>query len=158
MMARRTLGSRRGNAMLEFALSSTLLIYAFTGVFQFGYSMFRYDQLEAAVRAGARYASLAEIDNNADSTIPSAYSTAVQNMTVYGNPSPGANPTPVITGLTTGVVTVGVTFDGKGVPTYVSVKISSFSVDAIFKTFTFTNKPVLKLPFFGKYCSNGTTC
>jgi Flp pilus assembly protein TadG len=144
--------------MLEFALSSTILIYAFTGVFQFGYSMFRYDQLESAVRAGARYASLAEIDNSADSTIPTAYSDAVKNMTVYGTPSPGVNPTPVVTGLTTGAVTVGVTFDAKGVPTDVSVKISSFAVDAIFKTFTFTNKPVLKVPFFGKYCSNGTTC
>ena len=144
--------------MLEFALSSTILIYAFTGTFQFGYSMFRYDQLEAAVRAGARYASLAEIDNNDDSTVPTTYSDAVKNMTVYGTPSPGVNPTPVVTGLTTGIVTVGVDFDGKGVPTYVSVKISSYSVDAIFKTFAFTNKPILKLPFFGKYCSNGTTC
>jgi Flp pilus assembly protein TadG len=35
-------GSRRGNAILEFALSSTILIYVFTGVFQFGYSMYLY--------------------------------------------------------------------------------------------------------------------
>ena len=146
--------------MLEFALSSTILIYAFTGVFQFGYSMFRYDQLEAAVRAGARYASLAAISNNADSTIPATYTTAVQNMAAYGTPTPGANPTPVVTGLTPGLVTVGVDFDAKGVPTYVSVKISSYSVDAIFKTFTFTNKPILKMPYFGKYCSTGlgNTC
>jgi Flp pilus assembly protein TadG len=144
--------------MLEFALTSAVLIYAFSGVFQFGFSMFRYDQLESAVRAGARYASLTEIDNNADSTVPTAYSDAVKNMTVYGTPSPGANPTPVVTGLTTGAVTVGVTFDSGHVPTDVSVKISSFAVDAIFTTFTFTNKPALKMPFFGKYCSNGTTC
>jgi Flp pilus assembly protein TadG len=158
MRSKRTLGSRRGNAMLEFALSSTILIYAFTGVFQFGYSMYLYNELEAGVRAGIRYASLAGISNNGDSSIPTGYSAAVQNMVVYGTPSPGASPVPVIKGLTPAVVTVGVNFDIGHVPTDVSVKISTYSVDAIFKTFTFANKPVLKMPYFGKYCSNGTTC
>lgn len=158
MRAKRILGSRRGNAILEFALSSTVLVYAFTGVFQFGYSMYLYNELEAGVRAGVRYASLAGISNTGDSSIPTAYTTAVRNMVVYGTPSPGASPTPVINGLTTGAVTVGVTFDGKGVPTGVSVKIGSYSIDAIFKTFTYTSKPVLNMPYFGKYCSNGSTC
>jgi Flp pilus assembly protein TadG len=158
MRANGAVGSRRGNAMIEFALSSTLLIYAFTGVFQFGYSMYLYNELEAGVRAGIRYASLAGISNNADSSIPAAYTTAVQNMVVYGTPSPGASPVPVIKGLTPGVVTVGVNFDTGHVPTDVSVQISTYSVDAIFKTFTFANKPVLKMPYFGKYCSNGSTC
>jgi Flp pilus assembly protein TadG len=156
--ADRRWGSRRGNAMLEFALSSMILIYVFTGVFQFGYSMYLYNELEAGVRAGIRYASLAGISNSADSSIPPAYSTAVQNMVVYGTPSPVQNQTPVIKGLTPGVVTVGVNFDSGHVPTDVSVKISTYSVDAIFKTFTFANKPVLKMPYFGKYCSNGVTC
>jgi len=128
--------------MLEFALSSNILIYVFTGVFQFGYSMYLYTELEAGVRAGIRYASLAGISNNSDSSIPAAYTTAVQNMVVYGTPSPGASPVPVINGLTTGAVTVGVNFDSGHVPTDVSVKISTYSVDAIFKTFTFANKPV----------------
>ena len=158
MKARRTLGARRGNAVLEFALSSAILIYAFAGVFQFGYSMYLYNELEAGVRAGVRYASLAGISNNADASIPAAYSTAVENMVVYGTPSPAQNQAPVIKGLTTGVVTVGVNFDSGHVPTDVSVKISTYSVDAIFKTFTFVNKPVLKMPYFGKYCSNGSTC
>ena len=158
MTAGRRFGSRRGNAMIEFALSSTILIYVFAGVFQFGYSMYLYNELEAGVRAGIRYASLAGISNNADSSIPAAYTTAVQNMVAYGTPSPGASPVPVIRGLTPGVVTVGVNFDSGHVPTDVSVKISTYSVDAIFKTFTVANKPVLKMPYFGKYCSNGTTC
>jgi hypothetical protein len=120
--------------------------------------MYLYNELESGVRAGVRYASLAGISNNADSSIPAAYTTAVQNMVVYGTPSPGASPVPVINGLTTGAVTVGVNFDSGHVPTDVSVKISTYSVDAIFKTFTFANKPVLKMPYFGKYCSNGSTC
>jgi Flp pilus assembly protein TadG len=158
MRAGRTFGSRRGNAMLEFALSSTVLVYAFAGVFQFGYSMYLYNELEAGVRAGVRYASLAGISNTGDSSIPAAYTAEVRNMVVYGTPSPGQSAAPVIKGLTTDVVTVGVTFDGKGVPTGVSVKIGGYSIDAIFKTFTFTNKPVLTMPYFGKYCSNGSTC
>jgi len=158
MRAERTFGSRRGNVMVEFALSSTILIYAFTGVFQFGYSMYLYNELEAGVRAGVRYASLAGISNTGDGSIPTAYSTAVQNMVVYGTPSPGANPAPVINGLTPAVVTVGVTFDSGHVPANVSVKIGTYSINAIFKTFTFTNKPVLTMPYFGKYCSNGSTC
>jgi len=158
MRVNAALGSRHGNTLIEFALSSTILIYVFTGVFQFGYSMYLYNELEAGVRAGIRYASLAGISNNADSSIPAAYTTAVQNMVVYGTPSPGASPVPVIKGLTPGAVTVGVNFDSGHVPTDVSVKISTYSVDAIFKTFTFANKPVLKMPYFGKYCSNGTTC
>jgi Flp pilus assembly protein TadG len=158
MRTKRTLGSRRGNVMLEFALSSTILIYAFTGVFQFGYSMYLYNELEAGVRAGVRYASLAGISNTGDNSIPTAYTTAVQNMVLYGTPTPGTSPVPVIKNLTPAVVTVGVTFDSGHVPTAVSVKISTYSIDAIFKTFTFTNKPVLTTPYFGKYCSNGTTC
>jgi Flp pilus assembly protein TadG len=158
MRANGPFGSRRGNAMLEFALSSTILIYAFTGVFQFGYSMYLYNQLEAGVRAGVRYASLAGISNLGDSSVPTAYSTAVQNMVVYGAPSPVQNQAPMIKGLTPSVVTVGVTFDSGHVPTGVSVKISSYSIDAIFNTFTFANKPVLAMPYFGKYCSNGATC
>lgn len=158
MRTKRPFGSRRGNVMVEFALSSTILIYAFTGVFQFGYSMYLYNELEAGVRAGVRYASLAGISNTGDSSIPTAYTTAVQNMVVYGTPSPGANPVSVINGLTPAVVTVGVTFDSGHVPTNVSVKISAYSIDTIFKTFTFTNKPVLTMPYFGKYCSNGSTC
>ena len=158
MKRKLSFGSRRGNAMIEFAMSAMVLTYSFTAVFQFGYSMYLYNELEAGVRAGVRYASLAGISNSGDSSIPSAYSTAVQNMVVYGTPSPGANPVPVIKGLTPAVVTVGVNFDTGHVPTDVSVKISTYSVDAIFKTFTFTNKPVLKMPYFGKYCSNGSTC
>ena len=158
MRSKATFGSRRGNAMLEFALSSTIIIYVFTGVFQFGYSMYLYNELEAGVRAGIRYASLAGISNSGDSSIPSAYSAAVQNMVVYGTPSPGASPVSLIKGLTPAVVTVGVNFDSGHIPTDVSVKISTYSVDAIFKTFTFANKPVLKMPYFGKYCSNGSTC
>src|SRR5947209_2186632 len=91
--------ARRGNVMIEFAISATLLIYVFSGVFQFGYSFHLYDGLVEAVRNGVRYASLAKISNAADSTIPSAYSTAVKNMVVYGTPTPAQGQVPVVSGL-----------------------------------------------------------
>jgi len=146
--------------MVEFALSATLLTSVFTGVFQYGYSMYMYNELVEAVRAGPRYASLANISNSGDGSIPTAFSTAVKNMVVYGTPSPGNSPTPVVPNLGTGQVSVNVVFDsspGK-VPQTVTVSINSYTIDAIVKTYTITGKPALTMPYFGQYCASGTTC
>jgi Flp pilus assembly protein TadG len=159
MRTNRASRRRRGNAIVEFALSAGILTTAFTGVFQFGYSMYIYNELESAVRAGVRYASLAKISNSGDRTVPTSFNTAVKNMVVYGTPSPGQNPTSVAPGLTTNNVSnVTVTWDSGNVPTSVSVSINSYTVDAVFKTFTFAGKPRLTMPYFGEYCSNGSTC
>jgi Flp pilus assembly protein TadG len=155
---RNRFGSRRGNAMIEFALSATTLAYAFTGVFQTGYSMYLYNQLEGAVRAGVRYASLAEVAKAQGSTSdPTAYDTAVQNVVVYGTPNPSGSPNPVIPNLTTSNVSVQLTFDASSVPTYVTVKINSYSIDAVVKTFNVTNKPVMQMPYMGQYCIISTS-
>jgi len=142
--------------MIEFALSAMFLTYSFTGVFQFGYSMYLYNELQGAVRAGTRYASLATVAKTAGSTSdPTSYDTAVKNVVVYGTPSPSGSPTPVIPNLTTAMVDVNLTFDTASTgnpPTYVTVKINSYSLDAVVKTITLTNKPVMKMPFMGKYC------
>jgi Flp pilus assembly protein TadG len=162
----RRFGSRRGNAMLEFAVSSLILIPLFTGVFQYGFSMFRYNELVAAVRAGIRYASLTGITNAGNSSTPASYTTKVQNMVAYGTPTPPSGATLVAPALTvnsagppavTGNVSVTVTYDSKGVPTTVNVKLSSYSIDAVFGTITFTNKPSFTMPYFGKYCSTAAT-
>ena len=149
--------------MIEFALSAMVLTYAFTGVFQFGYSMYLYNELEGAVRAGARYASLAKISNTGGSSgsQDSAWQTRVKNVVVYGTPNPTGSPTPVVPGLTTGNVSAVAYLDPalNYIPTYVTVSVSSYSLDAIVKTFTLTNKPLLKTPFMGHYCIiNGTSC
>ena len=57
------LRARRGNAMLEFALASSILVPLFAGVFQFGYTLYVYNNLDSAVRGGARYASLRAYDS-----------------------------------------------------------------------------------------------
>ena len=77
----------------------------------------------------------------------------IRNMVVYGNPScPSNGAIPVVKGLTTDKVTVTYgNFDPTGkFPGQVTVTVTGFQVDAIFKTFVFTNKPWATVPFFGR--------
>ena len=149
-------GSRRGNALIEFALGAMVLTYALTGVFQLGYSMYLYNELVAAVRGGARYASLAKLSNAGDRSVPTAYATAVKNMVVYGTTTAGTQP--VVPNLTTANVNVAVTFDSGSVPTDCTISIGTYTIDAVFTTFALTNKPSYTIHYFGHYCSSGTSC
>jgi len=158
MKKKLSFGSRRGNAMIEFALAAIVLTYSFTAVFQLGYSMYLYNELVGAARAGARYASLAKLSNAGDSSIPTAYATAIKNMVVYGNTSPAAGDQPVVPNLTTAQVSMTMNWDGGAVPTDCTVSISSYTIDAVFKTITLTGKPSYKVPYFGQYCSSGASC
>src|SRR6266576_6362517 len=83
--------SRRGNAMIEFALATGILVPAFVGTFQFGYTFHVYNNLNSAIRGGARYASMQSYDSGT-STPSTAFSTAVANMVVYGNSAGTGNP------------------------------------------------------------------
>lgn len=144
---------RRGSAMVEFALSATLLTSVFLGVFQFGYSLYQYNELVNAVRAGARFASLQKISNSGNGVVGTDYADAVRNMVVFGTPNGGG--APVVPGLTTGNVQVQVGFDTRFVPRSVTVRITSYQINAVVRTFTITNKPALTMPFFGQYCPTG---
>ena len=139
--------SRAGNIMLEFALASSLLVAAFAGTFEFGYTFYRYNSLQAAVNEGAFYASQRTY-NSTTTTPPSAFLTAVKNMVVYGNPAGGTSP--IAPGLTTSNVNLTVTFSN-GVPGTMTVSISGYTIDAIFAKNTFTNKPKVTYPFSGIY-------
>ena len=69
---------RAGNIMLEFAIGSSLLVAAFAGTFQFGYTFYAYNKLATAVNDGARYAALRPY--NSTTTTPKAdFLLAVQN-------------------------------------------------------------------------------
>lgn len=137
--------SRRGNAMIEFALSAGVLLPVFAGTFQFGYTFFVYNNLESAVRGGARYASLLSYDSST-STPSTSYSNAVKNMVVYGN-SAGTG-SPVVSGLGVANVEVLPTMAGS-VPKTITVHITGFTVDAIFGSTTFTSKPSTTFPYTG---------
>src|SRR5271167_2018146 len=76
---------RRGSAILEFAVATTILVPLLVGTFQFGYTLYVYNNLDSAVRGGARYASLRSYDS-ATATPSPAFSSAVKNMVIFGNP------------------------------------------------------------------------
>lgn len=138
--------NERGNVMLEFALGAGVLVLVFMGVFEFGYAFYIYNNLVAAVDNGARYAAYRTYDS--DTTTPtSAFSDAVNNMVVYGQPTVGAKT--VVPGLTAGNVVLTPIFTNS-VPTGMQVSLSGYSLNAVFTTFTL-NKPVATYPFLGVY-------
>jgi Flp pilus assembly protein TadG len=137
---------RRGTAMIEFALSFSLLWALFTGVFQFGYSMYVYNRLLAAVDQGARYASRVDFDSPNHTFVGK-----VQNMVVYGNPQGTGNK--LLWLLNKSNVDVTWTADAAGLPKTITVSVKNFSVPVIFTTFNFNNKPRVTMKYTGLYKS-----
>ncbi len=149
--------------MLEFAIGATVLVALFTGTFQYGYSFYVYNNLLTAVRAGARYGSIARYTSlsgfsmaspptagyNAPSgTDQSGYVTAIQNVVLYGDPAGGT--TPVAPGLTAANVFVDVTFVNGG-PDKLWVRINGYTLNAIFGNFTMIDKPACTLVYQGAF-------
>ena len=126
--------SERGNALLEFALGFSILWALFAGIYQFGYSFYVYNTMLTSVGNAAELGSKMTYDTGS----PSTYTTALQNMVVYGSTTAGT--TPIVPGLSTSNVTVTVNPAG-GIPTDVTIKINNYTIDAVFTTFTFNGKP-----------------
>jgi Flp pilus assembly protein TadG len=137
----------RGSVMVELTLSLTFLSALFLGTWQYGYSFYIYGELEQAVRAGARYASMLTY-NSASNTPTAAFETAVQNVVVYGDPAPASGATPVVPGLTTNNVVVTPTMP-LGVPTEMTVSITGYTIPTYFGNATLTGKPTTTFPFVG---------
>ncbi len=137
--------SRRGSAMIEFAVASAILVPLFAGTFQFGYAFFVYNTLSSAVRGGARYASMRAYDSSSG-TPSAAFSTAVRNMVVYGNAEGGGQP--VTPRLTAANVEIAPNMNGAA-PESITVRIHGLTVDAVFTSFTFNGKPSATFPYAG---------
>lgn len=135
-----------GNALIEFALAFGFLFPVLTGTFQFGYAFFIYNELQNAVRQGARYAAFKTYDSS--STTPStAFVNSVKNSVVYGDPAGGG--IPVAQSLTTTNVNLTVTF-ADGVPEVMTVSIQNYKLDAFLRTFTL-HRPSASFSFVGVY-------
>ncbi|HWQ52135.1 MAG TPA: TadE/TadG family type IV pilus assembly protein [Bryobacteraceae bacterium] len=143
----RSRGCRSGTAILEFTFCAPLLISLALGTLQFGYAFFVYGELEQAVRAAGRYASLRSYFS-ATTTPDSAYLTAVRNVAVYG--SPGGAAKPVASGLTTANVNVTVQFVN-GVPATVGVAINDYRLPFFIGSVRLTRKPTVQFPYLGIY-------
>lgn len=137
---------QRGNALIEFALAFGFLFPTVAGTFQFGYAFFMYNELQNAVRQGARYAAFKTYESGS-STPTTAFADEVKNSVVYGSPSGGI--TPVVRNLTTDNVLVTVNWVN-GVPGSITVSIQNYTIDAYLKTFTI-NRPSATFSYVGVY-------
>ena len=135
-----------GNALIEFALAFGFLFPTVAGTFQFGYAFFMYNELQNAVRQGARYAAFKTYDSS--SSTPSAtFDHDVRNAVVYGTPAGGTPP--VVPNLTTDNVLLTVNWVN-GVPGSMTVSIQNYTIDAYLKTFTI-NRPSATFSYVGVY-------
>jgi hypothetical protein len=115
------------------------------GGFRFGYGFYAYNVLQGAIAAGARYASLRTYDS-ATETPSSAFTTAVGNMVVFGNPSGGT--TPVLPGLDPSNVRVSVVMNGS-VPQEIRVAIVNFDLNAL-GNWSLDGKPFAQFRYIGR--------
>lgn len=135
---------RRGNVAIEFALSFTVLWGVLTGALEIGYSTYTYMSLSKAVTDGAIFASRANFEEPGTD-----YAGRVRNMVVHG--SPAAEGQPLAPSLSTAHVTVAWARDAAGVPQTVTVAISGYRINALFRTYTLTNRPSVTVRYMGRY-------
>lgn len=143
-----------GNIIIEFAIGSSLFIALLVGTYQFGYTLFAFNNLQSAVRSGARYGSVTVYDAGVptvNSSPASSFVTRVKNVTVYGDPAGAASGLgPVAAGLTPDHVRVDVAYT-EGQPRMVTVSINGYRVPAIFGNWTAERKPSASFTYTGRY-------
>jgi hypothetical protein len=140
--------SQKGSAILEFAISWSVLIALLTGVYQFGYTFYIYNQLMTSVTNAAELGSKMDYDTQHVST----YTTALKNMVLYGDTT--AQTKPIVTGLAASNVNVTVTLINS-IPQDLTISITGYQVDAVFTSFTFTGKPRATVAYLGHVVCSG---
>ena len=134
-----------GHAMIELAMSATVMVLCLAGTFAFGYTFYVYNQLVTAVGNGGRYAAI----RTYRAGDASAGSQAIRNMVVFGDPQPAPDTRPVVANLTPEQVDVNWVMDGRNAPAAVGISIRDYSVDAVFTRFTFHGRPGVEFPYVG---------
>ena len=142
--------NERGHAMLELAVSAGVMVSCLVGTFQFGYTFYTYNQLVTAVGNGARYAAQRTYRKATDQDVERG-NAAIRNMVVYGDAQPATSAAPVVPKLTPDQVEVRWILAGDGAPVSVNVAIKGYTMDAIFRSFTFEGRPSVEFPYVGKY-------
>jgi hypothetical protein len=129
-----------------------VMVYALTGIFQYGYSFYQYSLLETAVHEAAIYGGEEAFPSTAASggNISSCYATRIKNMAIYGNPNGGTRP--LLPGLGTSNITVNMAASS-GTPSQVTVMISSFTLNGVLGNTTLTNKPQAAMPYTGRWAT-----
>ena len=138
---------RRGNAIVEFAISLPFLVAVVAGVFQFGYTFFIYNSLRNSVHAGARFASVADFEVGT-----SSFENQVKNVVVYGTLVPDADSRPLVPGLTAGQVAISAnSVDAVGIPRTITVSISGYEVPSVWRPMRLEGKPQATFPYMGQF-------
>ncbi len=140
----------RGHAMLELALCAGVMVACMAGTFQFGYTFYVYNQLVTAVGNGGRYAAMRTYRAATPQDVEKG-ANAIRNMVVYGDSQPAGDAVPVVAGLTPDQVDVRWITNAAHTPASVNLSVRNYTVNAIFKTFTFTGRPGVEFPFVGRY-------
>ncbi len=141
--------SERGNAMLEFALGFSLLWSLFSGIYQIGYAYYIYDRLTVATANAVQLGSRLAYDTGS----PATFSTALKNMVLYGSETAGTYP--IVPNLTAANVAVDAHLDANGIPRYVTVNITNYTINALFTSFTLPNKPGATGQYYGQINCSG---
>lgn len=91
----------RGHAMLELAISASVMVTCLMGTFQFGYTFYVYNQLVTAVGNGGRYAAMRTWHGTSGASDQDVEmgNRAIRNMVVYGDPEPSPDASPVVVKL-----------------------------------------------------------
>ena len=135
--------------MLELAVGFSILWIMFIGVYHAGYAFYVYNVLMMSVTNAAELGSNLDYDTSS----PAAYTTALKNMVVYGDETAGT--TALVPNLTTSNVNVNLSLDAAGMPRDVTVTITGYSINALFTSYSLSNKPRATTLYFGKIsCSS----
>lgn len=136
--------------MIELALCAGILVACLSGIYQFGYSFYVYDQLVSAVGNGARYAASRTYRAATAADVQKGVA-AIQNMVVYGDSRPAPDAAPVSPNLKPENVQVTWVKGDNGAPTAVDVTLVHYSLGAMFGAFTLDHRPLAEFPYLGRY-------
>ncbi len=121
-LARRFARSERGTQLVELAIALPVVLMLMGAAAEFGRFFYTYQTLSKATRAGARYLTIKAATTENDEK--------AQNMVVYGNPE--GTGSPVVTGLTPGMVRVVREGANPALPDHVTVRIEGYAYRPLF--------------------------
>jgi len=125
-----------GSALIEFSGALILLATLLTGIFEIGYTLYSYENLVHAVRAGARYAALGARESGGDPE----FAKAVRNLVVYGDPKPAPQAKPIAPGFSPEHVDLVLE------PGQATVSLRGFTIDALFRKIPLNGRPLVTFP------------
>ncbi|MEO8129910.1 MAG: TadE family protein, partial [Bryobacteraceae bacterium] len=125
--------SRRGTALIEFALGWAVIWIVFWGLFEFGYAFYSYNVLLTSVNNAAELGSRMTFDAGN----PDAFITAIKNIVVFGDKAGGSRP--MLPNLSVSNVAVSLSPDSIG-PQNITVA-TTYQLDVVLTRCQLTNKP-----------------